>query len=56
MICAQAAAQAGIDRPLPGGPGIRAVPLTTDYDPPLQLLAGSSRARANVNCTTPPIP
>ena len=25
---------------LPGGSGIRVVPLTTDYDPPLQLLAG----------------
>lgn len=40
MICTQAAAQAAIDGRLPGGPGIRAVPLTNDYDPPLQLLAG----------------
>lgn len=40
MICAQAAAQAAIDGRLPGGPGIRAVPLTPDYDPSLQLLAG----------------
>lgn len=40
MICAQAAAQAAVDGRLPGGAGIRSVPLTTDYDPPLQLLAG----------------
>jgi DNA-binding transcriptional LysR family regulator len=40
MICAHAAAQAVIDGRLPGGPGIRVVPLTSDYDPPLQLLAG----------------
>jgi hypothetical protein len=40
MICTQAAARAVIDGRLPGGPGIRAVPLTTDYDPSLQLLAG----------------
>ena len=40
MICAEAAAQAVIDGRLPGGSGIRVVPLTTDYDPPLQLLAG----------------
>jgi DNA-binding transcriptional LysR family regulator len=40
MICAQAAAQAAIDGRLPGGSGIRLVPLTTDYDPPLELLAG----------------
>ena len=40
MICAEAAAQAVIDGRLPGGRGIRVVPLTSDYDPPLQLLAG----------------
>jgi DNA-binding transcriptional LysR family regulator len=40
MICAEAAAQAAIDGRLPGGPGLRVVPLTTDYIPPLQLLAG----------------
>jgi DNA-binding transcriptional LysR family regulator len=40
MICAEAAAKAAIDGRLPGGPGIRLVPLTTDYDPPLELLAG----------------
>ena len=40
MICAQAAAQAAIEGRLPGGPGLRAVPLATDFNPPLQLLAG----------------
>ena len=40
MICAEAAAQAAIDGRLPGGPGIRVVPLTGDYHPPLELLAG----------------
>jgi DNA-binding transcriptional LysR family regulator len=40
MICAEAAALAATDGRLPGGPGIRAVPLTTGYYPPLQLLAG----------------
>ena len=36
MICAQAV----IDGRLPGGPGIRVVPLASDYHPPLELLAG----------------
>lgn len=40
LICARAAADAAIEGRLPGGPGLRLVPLTTDYDPPLQLLAG----------------
>jgi DNA-binding transcriptional LysR family regulator len=40
MICAQAAAQAATDGRLPGGSGVRVVPLAIDYDPPLQLLAG----------------
>jgi len=40
MICAEAAAEAVIAGRLPGGPGIRVVQLTKDYDPPLQLLAG----------------
>jgi hypothetical protein len=25
---------------LPGGPGLRVIPLTTEFEPPLQLLAG----------------
>jgi len=40
LICARGAAQAAIEGRLPGGPGLRLIPLTTDYDPPLQLLAG----------------
>jgi DNA-binding transcriptional LysR family regulator len=40
LICARAAADAAIDGRLPGGPGLRLVPLAGDYDPPLQLLAG----------------
>lgn len=40
LLCASAVAQAVLDGRLPGGPGIRAVPLTRDFDPPLELLAG----------------
>lgn len=40
LICARAAAEAAVDGRLPGGPGLRLVPLASDYDPPLQLLAG----------------
>ena len=40
LICARAAADAAVQGRLPGGPGLRLVPLTDDYAPPLQLLAG----------------
>jgi hypothetical protein len=40
LICARAAADAAIEGRLPGGPGLRLVPLASNYDPPLQLLAG----------------
>jgi DNA-binding transcriptional LysR family regulator len=40
LICAHAAAEAAIEGRLPGGPDLRLVPLTDDYDPSLQLLAG----------------
>jgi DNA-binding transcriptional LysR family regulator len=40
LICARAAADAAVEGRLPGGPGLRLVPLAGDYDPPLQLLAG----------------
>ncbi len=40
LICARAAADAAIEGRLPGGPDIRLVPLSDDYNPPLQLLAG----------------
>jgi DNA-binding transcriptional LysR family regulator len=40
LICARAAADAAIEGRLPGGSGIRLVPLTDDYEPRLQLLAG----------------
>jgi DNA-binding transcriptional LysR family regulator len=40
LICARAAADAAVQGRLPGGPGLRLVPLTDDYNPPLQLLAG----------------
>jgi hypothetical protein len=40
LICARAAAEAAIEGRLPGGSGLRLVPLADDYDPPLQLLAG----------------
>jgi hypothetical protein len=40
LICARAAADAAIEGRLPGGPDLRLVPLTNDYDPSLQLLAG----------------
>jgi len=40
LICARAAADAAIEGRLPGGPDLRLVPLTHDYAPPLQLLAG----------------
>lgn len=40
LICARAAADATVEGRLPGGPNLRLVPLTNDYDPPLQLLAG----------------
>ncbi|MGH3515225.1 MAG: type I restriction enzyme endonuclease domain-containing protein, partial [Pseudonocardiaceae bacterium] len=40
LICARAAANAALEGRLPGGPGLRLVPLADDYKPPLQLLAG----------------
>ncbi len=40
LICARAAADAAVEGRLPGGPGLRLVPLLGDYQPPLQLLAG----------------
>jgi DNA-binding transcriptional LysR family regulator len=40
LICARAAADAAVEGRLPGGPGLRVVPLADNYDPPLQLLAG----------------
>jgi DNA-binding transcriptional LysR family regulator len=40
LICARAAADAAVEGRLPGGPGVRLIPLTDDYNPPLQLLAG----------------
>lgn len=40
MICAENAAQAAIEGRLPGGPGVRFIPLATDFRPPLQILAG----------------
>jgi DNA-binding transcriptional LysR family regulator len=40
MICSEAAAKAAIEGRLPGGPGLRAIPLAADFTPPLQLLAG----------------
>lgn len=40
LICARAVADAAVEGRLPGGPGLRVVPLASDYHPPLQLLAG----------------
>jgi len=40
LIAAHAAAQAAVEGRLPGGPDLRLVRLSRDYDPPLQLLAG----------------
>jgi hypothetical protein len=40
LICARAAADAAVEGRLPGGPGLRLVPLAADYHPALQLLAG----------------
>lgn len=40
LICARAVADAAVEGRLPGGPGLRLVPLADDYDPPLRLLAG----------------
>ena len=40
LITAEAVAHAAAEGRLPGGPGLRVIPLTNDYDPPLQLLAG----------------
>jgi hypothetical protein len=40
LIAASAAANAAADGRLPGGPDLRVIDLTTDYQPPLQLLAG----------------
>ena len=55
MICAEAAAQAVVDG-RPGGPDIRVVPLTSDYDPSLQLLAGIFARKGEPSYLTPPIP
>lgn len=40
MLTAEAAGQAAIEGRLPGGPNLRLIPLTGDFHPPLQLLAG----------------
>ncbi|MGQ0719712.1 MAG: LysR family transcriptional regulator, partial [Pseudonocardiales bacterium] len=40
LICAHAAADAALEGRLPGGPDLRLIPLSDDYHPPLQLLAG----------------
>jgi hypothetical protein len=40
LICARAAADAAVQGRLPGGPGLRLVPLSDNYNPSLQLLAG----------------
>ncbi|KZM69040.1 LysR family transcriptional regulator [Nocardia terpenica] len=40
LVCAHAVAQATIEGRLPGSPNLRLVPLTADYHPSLQLLAG----------------
>jgi DNA-binding transcriptional LysR family regulator len=40
LICARAAANAAVEGRLPGGTGLRLVPLADAYNPPLQLLAG----------------
>jgi hypothetical protein len=40
LLAAHAAGQAAVDGRLPGGPGLRLIRLASDYDPPLQLLAG----------------
>lgn len=40
LICTHAAAEAALEGRLPGGPGLRLVPLADGYDPPLRLLAG----------------
>jgi DNA-binding transcriptional LysR family regulator len=40
LIATSATAQAAIEGRLPGGPGIRVIPLASDYSPPLEILAG----------------
>jgi DNA-binding transcriptional LysR family regulator len=40
LVCARAAAEAAVEGRLPGGPGLRLIPLADGYDPPLRLLAG----------------
>ncbi len=40
LLATHATAQAALDGRLPGGPGLRLVRLTDDYQPPLQVLAG----------------
>jgi DNA-binding transcriptional LysR family regulator len=40
LLATHAAARAALEGRLPGGPDLRLIPLTTDYQPPLQVLAG----------------
>jgi len=40
LISTSAAAQAAVEGRLPGGPGLRLIPLAPGFSPPLQILAG----------------
>jgi len=40
LIATGAAAQAAVEGRLPGGPGLRLIPLAPGFSPPLQILAG----------------
>ncbi len=40
LISTSAVAQAAVEGKLPGGPGLRLIPLAPDFSPPLQILAG----------------
>jgi DNA-binding transcriptional LysR family regulator len=40
LISTSAAAEAAVEGRLPGGPGLRLIPLASGFDPPLQILAG----------------
>jgi DNA-binding transcriptional LysR family regulator len=40
LISTSAAAQAAVEGRLPGGPGLRLIPLAAGFNPPLQILAG----------------
>ena len=40
LMATGAAAQAAVEGRLPGGPGLRLIPLAPGFSPPLQILAG----------------